>query len=154
MANTPENSADPTNSQHTIAVVLAVRNLGALPVERPRLEREQERTRRADGRRFGRRGDSEQNDAEHNEGKNAERHHRRREQLDDLEPVGVDPRVIADHQERAEHRDDAEPHIKGGRRPAVDRLRGHLGRAERLQAFDHRLGPGLLVDNDIPPDQC
>ena len=30
MANTPENSAEPTNSQHTMAVVLAVRNTASL----------------------------------------------------------------------------------------------------------------------------
>ena len=30
MANTAENSAEPTNSQHTIAVVLAVRNTASL----------------------------------------------------------------------------------------------------------------------------
>ena len=30
MANTPENRAEPTNSQHTIAVVLAVRNTASL----------------------------------------------------------------------------------------------------------------------------
>ena len=30
MANTPENSAEPTNSQHTMAVVFAVRNTASL----------------------------------------------------------------------------------------------------------------------------
>jgi hypothetical protein len=30
IANTPENKAEPTNSQHTIAVVLAVRNTASL----------------------------------------------------------------------------------------------------------------------------
>src|SRR5258708_9685877 len=30
IANTPENSAEPTNSQHTMAVVLAVRNTSCL----------------------------------------------------------------------------------------------------------------------------
>ena len=46
IANTPENSAEPTNSQHTMAVVFAVRNTASLvrfQFERSRMERQQKR---------------------------------------------------------------------------------------------------------------
>ena len=98
IANTPENSAEPTNSQHTMAVVLAVRNTASLVRFQSSvrgLDRQQERAGRADAGGLGRRRDAEQDDGEHDDGENAERHHRRGQKLDDLEPVGVQPPVVA-----------------------------------------------------------
>src|SRR5262249_35705382 len=93
------------------------RLLGALPVERLGLHGEQEGAGGPDAGRLGRRRDAEQDDGEHHHGEDAERHHRRGQQLEDLEGVGIQARIVAHERQDPEERADPEPEIEALRGP-------------------------------------
>src|SRR5262249_43293724 len=125
IANTPENSAEPTNSQHTMAVVFAVKNT-------PSLVRFQSSVRAWKASRkappaptpagsgaggFGRRRDSEQDDGEDDDRENAERHHRRGQELQDHEAVGVHSPVVTHEHQNAGDDAQPKPKVEAFRRP-------------------------------------
>ena len=125
-ANAAEKIAEPTNSQHTMALVFAVRNdesLRIAPTSRvvrpgggPEAaaaaaahvvdvavgHREQEAAEGADRRGFRRRREAEHDRAQHREDQHREREERREQHLEDLEPL-PGPQPVD------EQRDDATP---------------------------------------------